>query len=156
MAAQNDPYRTFRPRAVRVVIPFLLLTTLAGSAAIIVRLVQFSGDYSAQILSIVLVMGLVLAFLLRVLAVRAIPDRQGLTVRNIVLRHRLPWERVVSVHFGDRSWVQLDIADGTTLSVMAVQRADGSYARAEASRLSALVTAHEGVGKDPGGGTGEE
>ncbi|MGC0250741.1 MULTISPECIES: PH domain-containing protein [unclassified Pseudactinotalea] len=156
MSRQDDPYRPFRPRATRVIIPILLVACIAGSAAIIVRLVQFSGDYSAQILSVVLVLALVVSFLLRVLAIRAVPDTEGLRVYNIVLRHHLPWQRIVSVHFGDRSWVQLDIADGTTLSVMAVQRADGTYARQEAARLSALVTAAEGVGEDPGHRRGQE
>lgn len=52
--------------------------------------------------------------------------------------------------------MQLDISDGTVLSVMAVQRADGTYARAEASRLAALVSAHEGRDEEPGAGPRQE
>ena len=38
--------------------------------------------------------------------------------------------------------MQLDLADGETLGVMAVQRADGASADAEAARLAALAAAH--------------
>ena len=154
--ADDDPYRTFRPRAVRVVIPLLLVAWLGGSAVLIVTMVRYSADYTAQIMSVAFILALAVVFLLRVLAVRAVPQAKGLRVYNIVLRHYLPWERIVSVRFGDRPWVQLDISDGTVLSVMAVQRADGHYARAEASRLAALVTAHEGRNEHPGGSRGQE
>ena len=33
----------------------------------------------------------------------------------------------------------LDLDDGDTLAVMAIQKADGAFGRAEAGRLSALV-----------------
>jgi hypothetical protein len=36
-------------------------------------------------------------------------------------------------------WVVLDLSDGGTLAVMAVQRADGERGMAEARRLQALV-----------------
>ena len=36
----------------------------------------------------------------------------------------------------------LDLADTEQLAVMAVQRADGAFARQEAERLAALVQAH--------------
>ena len=38
---------------------------------------------------------------------------------------------------------QLDLSDGTTLAVMAIQSADGEYGRREASRLAALITLNE-------------
>lgn len=154
--ASNDPFRTIRPRAVRVVIPILVVITLVGGIAIILALVSYQGDYSTHIAAIVLVMVLVIAFYLRVLAIRAVPTKEGLRVYNIVLRHNLPWARIVSLHFGDRPWLQLDISDGTVLSVMAIQRADGAYGRQEASRLAALVTAYEGEGGNSGNRPGQE
>ena len=152
--SNDDPFRTFRPRAVRVVIPLLLAAWIGGSTFLIVTMLRYQADYTTHITAIVILLVLAVTFLVRVLLVRAVPDRQGLRVYNIVLRHYLPWERIVSVRFGDRPWVQLDISDGTVLSVMAVQRADGTYARGEASRLAALVAAHEARDVDPGDSRG--
>jgi hypothetical protein len=38
--------------------------------------------------------------------------------------------------------VQLDVDDGTTLQVMAIQSADGQHGRTAARELSRLVTQH--------------
>ena len=47
------------------------------------------------------------------------------------------------MRFGSgRPWVQLDLADGDTLAVMGIQRADGACADAEARRLATLVAQH--------------
>ena len=39
-------------------------------------------------------------------------------------------------------YLTLDLDDGDTLAVMAIQKADGERGRAEASRLAGLVAAH--------------
>jgi len=39
-------------------------------------------------------------------------------------------------------WVRLDLADGGTIAVMGIQRADGERAMADARRLQDLVTRH--------------
>ena len=68
------------------------------------------------------------------------PDGAGLTVRNLLLTRRVEWAEIVSVRFGQgRPWVSLDLADGTTLAVMAIQAADGARAAREARRLATLV-----------------
>ena len=80
---------------------------------------------------------------------RALLDERGLTVRNLVLVRRLEWAEVVDVRFGEgRPWVQLDLADGDTLAVMAIQRADGPAAQREARRLATLVARHTATGRD--------
>jgi hypothetical protein len=49
----------------------------------------------------------------------------GLVVRNLVGTRRLSWAEVVSVRLGpDDSWASLDVADGTSLAVMALQTMD--------------------------------
>jgi hypothetical protein len=56
---------------------------------------------------------------------------------------------VVAVRFGDGDpWVMLDLRDGDVLAVMAIQRADGAYAQAEARRLATLVAAGTGTPRD--------
>jgi hypothetical protein len=85
----------------------------------------------------------------RMAAVRADPDPDGLTVRNILWTRRVAWPEIVSVRFGpDRPWVQLDLADGDTLAVMGVQRADGERATAEARRMATLVARHSATPRD--------
>ena len=81
--------------------------------------------------------------------VHAVPSREGLRVRNVIYTRELAWAQVVSVRFGrDDPWVRLDLADGSTLAVMGIQRADGARGELEARRLAALVQAH-GEAVDP-------
>ena len=66
----------------------------------------------------------------------------GLTVRNLFTTRIIGWRSVVDVRFaGGDPWVTLELEDTDTLAVMAVQKADGAFGRAEASRLAALVQA---------------
>ncbi|MBO0610173.1 PH domain-containing protein [Myceligenerans salitolerans] len=98
-----------------------------------------------------IVVGLFFALLtVRFAAVRAEPDRSGLTVVNYVRRRRLDWAEIVAVRFGSGDpWVHLDLADGSVLAVMAVQRADGEHGMNEARRLVGLIAEH-GEAADPG------
>lgn len=146
-----DPYRPFRPRAARVVGIGLAVAVPAFMVALAVLLPRVApardswGDRAG-----LLAFGLLVAWaVLRHAGVRAVPDREGLMVRNLLRTTRLSWAEVHSVRFGpDRPWVQLDLADGTTLAVMAVQQADGAHARREARRLATLVARHSVTERD--------
>ena len=148
---ETDPYRVFRPRAARVVGIALAVGVPAFMVALAVLLPRVVPDRDSwgDRLAMVL-LGLLVAWaVLRHAGVRADPDPEGLTVRNLVRTRRYAWAQVVSVRFGpDRPWAQLDLADGTTTAVMAVQAADGERARREARRLATLVARHSA----PGGG----
>lgn len=91
-----------------------------------------------------LVVGLAIAaFLVRQATVRADPSPTALRVRNLGGARTVAWEEISEVRWGGGlPWVQLDLHDGETLGVMAVQRADGASADAEAARLAALAAAH--------------
>ena len=92
---------------------------------------------------------LIAGFCVRQASVQAKVDDDGVTVRNLVYTRRLEWAEIVSVRFGSgRPWVQLDLADGDTLAVMGIQRADGEYAEAEARRLATLVAQHTTTAQD--------
>jgi hypothetical protein len=72
--------------------------------------------------------------------IRAVPDQHGILVRNVLLTRELRWSEISAVRFaGGDAWAWLDLADGDEVAVMAIQRSDGVFARAEASRLAALV-----------------
>jgi hypothetical protein len=88
------------------------------------------------------------AFLLRYAGIRAVPDADGLTVRNLVVTRRVAWDDVVEVRFPEGApWVSLELDDGDDLAVMAVQRSDGDRSRQEARRLAALVARHRARGR---------
>ncbi|MFI7588927.1 PH domain-containing protein [Spongisporangium articulatum] len=94
----------------------------------------------------VLVAGAVAWFLSRLGGVAAWPSQEGIVVRNIFVTTRLTWEQVEKVNFGGGDpWVTLDLvgtAGEDRLAVMAIQRADGVWGRAEANRLATLVALH--------------
>lgn len=146
-----DLYAPFRPRSARVVAGALALVSLLGLGALAVVLPDVAGVSTGlgDRLSIALVAAGIAWFCYRQATVRAVPDRDGLLVRNLLRSRRLEWPEVVSVRFGEgRPWVQLDLVDGDTLAVMGVQRADGERARVEARRLATLVALHEA--REPG------
>lgn len=151
MGDAGEVHRPFRPRAGRLVPLVLGGAVLVMMVAIAVALPGLMGGGVAlgDRLAIA-ALGIVSALLLvRLAAVRAEATPEGLVVRNVVWTRRLDWAEVVSVRFGpDRPWVQLDLADGETLAVMAVQRADGARAQAEARRLATLVARYSATPRD--------
>lgn len=90
-------------------------------------------------------------FLWRYARLRAVPTPAGLRVVNLVRTRDLEWPEILRVGFsGGAPWVVLELTDTDELPVMAIQRADGAFARAEAARLSALVE-HHARASDPTG-----
>jgi hypothetical protein len=144
-------YATFRPRLARVVTLGLMVLVLGLTAALVIALPSIGpeGESFGDQLAMGL-LGLAIAwFCWRQASVQARVDRDGVTVRNLLLTRRLTWAEIVSVRFGQgRPWVQLDLADGDTLAVMGVQRADGAFADTEARRFATLVALHSRTARD--------
>lgn len=142
----NDPYHPFRPRLARVV------TLAIGAVVVLLTVVLLLVSQQLPALDKAGFGGLALLiawFCWRQADVRAVPDADGLTVRNLVVHRRLAWADIVSVRFGQgRPWVQLDLVDGDTLPVMGIQRADGAFADGEARRLATLVARHTATDRD--------
>lgn len=149
MSTGHDPYAPFRPRQARIVASVLAVAAILSLTVLSIVLPVVAGIATGP-LDRVGIGGLGLAiawFCYRQASVRAVPDTEGLNVRNLLLSRRVEWSEIVSVRFGQgRPWVQLDLADGDTLAVMGIQRSDGAFGQAEASRLATLVAAHEGHG----------
>ncbi|MDO8107756.1 PH domain-containing protein [Isoptericola sp. b441] len=140
-----DLYRVFRPRFARWVAWSVAAAVLVAGIALALALPAVAPGRvpTGDRVGIVVFSLLVVAFLGRQASVRAVPDKTGLTVRNLLLTRRVAWAEVVSVRFGQgRPWVQLDLADGGTLAVMGVQASDGARATVEAGRLATLVALH--------------
>lgn len=70
-------------------------------------------------------------------------DADGLTVVNVLRTTELEWAEVVtaSLNVGD-PWVTLDLDDGETMAVMAIQAADGERAHRDLAQLRALLAEH--------------
>ena len=130
--------------------PLLTCSVLLGLA--LVSLVFFCGmaalgpdDWQQRDRVGIAVVGLLFALVLTLLArpvARA--DREGVTVVNFVRKRRLEWAEILGVNLrqGD-PWVVLDLADGTTLAVVAIQLGSGRRQAIRAAReLRACVDAY--------------
>lgn len=150
VTAPAELYRPFRPRAARWVSLALLVAVAVGTVVFLLVMVAHDlGMTAGDVVGTALVAALIAWFCYRQATVTARPDDEGLTVRNLVVVRRVAWPEIVSVRYGDgRSWAQLDLADGDTLAVMGIQRADGDLGAAEARRLATLVAIHEAHEQD--------
>ncbi|WP_432563271.1 PH domain-containing protein [Kineococcus sp. SYSU DK003] len=138
-------HRDFHPRRARVVgfgVAIGIVLVMVG-VSIGLSLSPDSGWTWSDTVSALVFAALVAGGLVRLVTVRARVTEAGLVVRNVVYTREVEWGAVVAVRFGGADpWLTLDTDDGENLAVMAVQRADGEYAKAEALRLARLVEAH--------------
>lgn len=142
----SDRYHPFRPRLARVVTLAVGALVVVLTGVLVLALPQLPALDKAGFGGLAL---LIAWFCWRQADVQAVPDEEGLTVRNLVQHRRLAWADIVSVRFGQgRPWVQLDLADGDTVAVMGIQRADGAFADTQARRLATLVARHTATGRD--------
>jgi hypothetical protein len=149
-------FRSRRGRLVALVMGGLVLA-LSAIGAVLMPGPDVGGNWTFPDRLMLLAFGLVIAlFLWRYAMIRAVPTRDGLTVRNLMLTHHLEWSQVVGVQFaGGDPWLRLDLDDTEQLPVMAIQKADGAHGRREAARMAALVEAL-GSADEPGGTAGGE
>lgn len=141
--------RTFRPRATLTVCVGLAVTFVAGAAFLLATLSRSPGEHTFDRVAIVVVaaIAVIVSFLMG--RVRAVADDGGLVVRNPLRTRRYAWAEIVAVRFGrDDPWVALDLADGTSVPVIAIQASDGARSRRDAAWLRARVA--ESEGREPG------
>jgi len=143
MTADDDALLApFRPRGARVVGRALAGAIVVGAAFVLVVSPGRPGIGFAlpDTVALCVVVGLAVWLLLRHAGVLAVVSREGIVVRNLVRTRALAWAQVEAVRLAPgQPWVTLDLTDGTTLAVMAVQASDGARGRAEARRLATLV-----------------
>lgn len=154
-APRRDAYAIFRSvrgawvARIMAIVSVVVFTLVA---------IFFSGDEGVTaaetLLNRIAIFGLgvaIGAFLWRYGLIRAVPTRQGLTVVNLFRTYELDWAQILTVGFGGGgAWAMLELTDTEELAVMAIQRADGEHARAEAARLAALIQHHQRPGAGPG------
>lgn len=138
-------FAAFRPRRGRLValVSAALCLLLFAAIAVFLPGPAQGGNWMAGDRVFFAGLGVAIALLLwRFASIRAVPSRAGLTVRNLVLTRRVEWAEIVDLRFeGGDPWLTLELTDTDTLAVMAIQKADAEYGRAEAARLAALVQA---------------
>jgi hypothetical protein len=73
-------------------------------------------------------------------------DEQGLTVVNGYRTHRFEWGQVVAISLRPGNpWAVLDLSDGTSQPVMAIQGSDGPRAMTQVRQVRKVVEAHAGA-----------
>lgn len=137
--------RTFRPRNLVIVCVGLAGAFIGGAAFLLLTVLADSpNDYSADRSAIIGLSMAVLALVIVLGRTRAVADADGLRVRNPLQKRTFAWAEIVAVRLGPHdSWVQLDLSDGTTYPVMAIQASDGSRGQAAAAELAQLVKTAE-------------
>ena len=132
----------FRPRRARQVIyPCAALVLVAMIGGVVFVPSDGAGGWSLGSRLALGVVALAIAYFLhRLAAVRVVADDAGVSVINIVQRRRLEWAEVVGVRLlRDDSWMMLDLADGSAMAAMGVQKADGAYAQEQAEQFARMV-----------------
>ena len=77
-------------------------------------------------------------------------DDQGLTVVNGYRTHRFEWSQVVAISLRPGNpWAVLDLSDGTSQPVMAIQGSDGPRAATHLRQVRRVVEAHSASEPEP-------
>jgi hypothetical protein len=134
--------RTWRPLGVRLAVLFF-----GGMLLVVCTFAWFGFDPSVRARftffqrSTLLALGLLYAAVGYALArSRVVAEETGLTVVNGYKRHVYDWAQVVAVRLPQGApWATLDLADGTTVSVLAIQGSDGDRARTAVRGLRSLI-----------------
>lgn len=80
---------------------------------------------------------------------RAVATESGLRVVNGFCSHSLEWTQMVAISLSpNRAWALIDLDDGTTVSVMALQTADGARATRLVRELAALMSDRSRIDSD--------
>src|SRR5687768_3594209 len=163
MPAASDPDRAtgpatpalparFRPTGVRVAAVVFGLVLVLTVVVVWLGLPPEAQD-GFTVLQRITVAGMVLGVLAighALARCRVDADEDGLALVNGYRTHRLAWQQVVAVTLRPGSpWAVLDLADGTTRSVMGIQGSDGNRAVQHTKQLRALIEAHSAA--DPRG-----
>lgn len=141
----KDPYAPFRAQRSARVAMVCSLACLVGFA-ILALAVTGDGEVGFNVGDRIatFAFGLLLAAgLWRFVQLKAVPSQDGLLVVNLFGKREIAWSEILTVGFADGApWASLELTDTDEVSVMAIQRADGSRSVQESRRLAALVAHH--------------
>lgn len=140
--AGTFPLRVYRPLGAR-----LVAATTAGVLTVLFAFLWLTlpdrvrdGFGPFQRLTLLAFFVLVLLILYGVFRTRVSASERGISVTNGFRRHDFDWAEVVRVALTqDRPWALVDLTDGSTVALMALQAADGPRAKQSTRELSAMV-----------------
>jgi hypothetical protein len=121
--------------------------TLALIAVVAVAWLSFDAETRARFtwfqLGTLVFFGLLyLSLMFALIRSRAVAYAERLVVVNGYRRHEYAWPQIVAARLPPGApWVTLDLADGETASVLAIQASDGERAKVALRELRALVAA---------------
>jgi hypothetical protein len=136
--------RTWRPLGPRIM---GIAVTCALVAVVAVGWFSFDDETRAKFTwfqrGTLVFFGLIyLTLMLALIRSRAVAYADRLVVVNGFRRHEYDWPFVVAARLPPGApWVTLDLADGETASVLAIQASDGQRARTALRELKSLVAA---------------
>src|SRR3954447_25381482 len=141
----------FRPLGVRIVASALVVVLALMTTVI---WLQLPSDVRAEFtlvqrvtLGVIALLALMVGHALT--RCRVDMDEAGITVVNGYRTHRYQWGQLIAVALRPGNpWAVLDLSDGTTQSLLAIQGSDGARAQRQVRRLRALIEAHAAV--EPG------
>ena len=136
------------PRRLRVVCAIAAAVVVAVMVVVAVLLTSSStGVVTFGLADQVAMVGLGLfigAGILTLGASRVDADADGVRVRNVLVRRRLPWELVRAVRFDrNSSWASLEMSNRDEVALLAVQAADRERALDAVEALRALLAAYQ-------------
>lgn len=135
------PFRSRRGRAMATVMAGVSIVLFVALALLVTGVAEGGWVVADRVMMAVIGVALA-ATLWRWASIRAVPDASGLTVHNLVGRRHIAWGEIRDLTFDEGDpWATLHLQDTETVAVMAIQRADGPSARAEAQRLAELIAA---------------
>lgn len=134
------------PRLLRLLCGVAAAVVVAVAIAVALSLkssstgvVAFSLDDQIAIFGLGLALG---AAILGLARSRVDADTEGVRVRNILVRHELPWTAVRAVSFArSSSWATLQLENGDEITLLAVHAADKELAVQAVEALRALHAA---------------
>ena len=137
--------RTWRPRGPRVA-AVVFGAVLVGAFAYL--WLSFDDATRASVswlqrFTVSAIVGAALAGMFALARSRVEATADGLVVVNGYRRHEYDWAEVVAVRMPQGApWPTLDLADGSTASVMGIHASDGTRAREAVTELKRIVARH--------------
>jgi hypothetical protein len=134
--------RRYRPLGARIATGVAGVVLVAATAFIWLSLPgRVRATFGlAERVTLVVIFAAVLVALNAVFRTSALADEGGLTVTNGYVRRRFTWPEVVRISLSaNRPWALIDLADGSTLSVMAIQGSDGERAARDTHELARVI-----------------
>lgn len=140
-ASAGEPFlpALFRPRAARVWAYAIGGLVVAASVVMAIALPAVNSHWTDR-LGFILFGLAVFWFCHRQASVKIRATEAGVAVRNLFSTQTFEWPELFAVrfHVGD-PWAHMDLANGDTVSLMALQRADREYGVAQAKALNTLI-----------------